>query len=73
MDRKFFSVLKKLEIVNHAEIIGNISATAKAHNVQSNQIRYRKHGKENLIEKTKTVIYYFHSLFLSTFVEQGPL
>ena len=55
MGRKFFSVSKKLEISNQAETSGNIAATARAHNVHHNQIRYWKRGKENLIEKSKII------------------
>ncbi len=39
MRPKFISVSGKLEILHEAETRGNIAATARARNVQPNQIR----------------------------------
>ena len=52
MARKYLSVAKKLEILKKAETSGNINATARAHNVQPNQIRnWRKNQLKLIAQK----------------------
>ena len=56
MGRRFFPVSKELKILGEAESTGNLSATARSHNVQPNHIRYWRNEKEKLIgKKVKTV------------------
>ena len=65
MGRKFLSVSQKLVILDQAETSGNIAATAQAHNMQPNQIRYWMKGIENSIQKrpiVKTLALYIRKI-----------